>query len=81
MLRTVGRGDGDRLSVRGEEDSGGVGVGVFVRVTGKFGELDEGGVAGIGVGGGDKGDKCLGDEKVSPSMFPGGSKDKTGAIV
>ena len=81
MSRTVGRGDGDRLSVGGEEDSGGVGVGVLVRVTSELCESDEGGVAGVGVSGGDKGDECLGNEEVSPSMLPSGSKDKTGAIV
>ena len=81
VSHTVGRGDGDRLSVRGEEDSGGVGVGVLVRVTGELCESDEGGVAPVGVGGGDKGDKCLGNKEVSSSMLPSGSKDKTGAVV
>ena len=77
----VGRGDGDGVGVGGEEDSGRVGVGVLVGVTGKLCKSDEGGVAGVGVGGGDKGDECLGNEEMSPSMFPSGSKDKTGAIV
>ena len=79
--RRVGRGDGDGLSVRREEDLGRVGVGVLVRVTGELCELDEGGVAGVGVGGGDKGDECLGNEEVSSSMLSRGSKDKTGAII
>ena len=78
---TVGRGDGDRLSVGGEEDSGGVGVGVLVRVVGELCESDEGGVASVGVSGGDKGDECLGNKEVSSSMLPSGSEDKTGAVV
>ena len=81
VSHTVGRRDGDGLSVQGEEDSGGVGVGVLVGLAGKLCESDKGGVAGIGIGGGDKGDECLGNEEVSSSMLPSGSKDKTGAIV
>ena len=54
---------------------------VLVKVTGKLCESDEGGVAGIGVGGGDKGDECLGNEEMSLSMFSSGSKDETGAVV
>ena len=77
----VGRGDRDGFGVRGEEDSGGVGVGVLVRVTGKLCESDKGGVTGVGISGGDKGDKGLGNEKVLPSMLPSGSKDETGAII
>ena len=64
-----------------EEDWGGVGVGVLVSITSKFGKSDEGGVAGMGVSGGDKGDECLGNEEVSSSMFPSGSKDETRPIV
>ena len=79
--RGIGRGDGDGLSVRREEDLGRVGVGVLVKVTGKLCKSDEGGVAGIGVGGGDKGDECLGNEEMSLSMFSSGSKDETGAVV
>ena len=78
---TVGRGDGDRLSVGGEEDLGDVGVSVFVGVAGELSESDEGGVAGVGVSGGDKGDKCLRDKEVSSSMLPSGSKDKAGAVI
>ena len=77
----IGRGDGDGFSVRGEEDVRGVGVGVLVRVTGELSESDEGGVAGVGISGGDKGDECLGNEEVLPSMLPSGSKDETGAII
>ena len=79
--RGVGRGNGDGLSVQGEEDSREVGVGVLIRVAGELSELDEGGVAGVGVSGGDKGDECLGNEEVSSSVFPSGSKDKTGAVI
>ena len=35
----------------------------------------------VGVGGGDKGDKCLGNKEVSLSMLPSGSEDNTGAVV
>ena len=79
--RGVGRRDGDGLSVRGEEDSWVIGVGVLVGVAGELRESDEGGVAGVGVSGGDKRDECLGNEEMSSSMLPSGSKDKTGAIV
>ena len=77
----VGRGDRDGLSVRGEEDSGDVGVGVLVGVTGELSESGEGGVAGVGVSGGDKGDECLGNKEVLLSMLASGSKDKTRPIV
>ena len=70
ISRAVGRGDGDRLSVRGEEDSWGAGVGVLIGVVGKLSESGEGGVAGVGVSGGDKRDESLGDEEVSSSMLP-----------
>ena len=79
--RGVGRRDGDGLSVRGEEDSREVGVGVLIRVAGELSESDEGGVAGVGVSGGDKGDECLGNEEVSLSVFPSGSKDEARPIV
>ena len=46
-----------------------VGVRVLIGVAGELSELDEGGVAGIGVSGGDKGDECLGNEEVSSSML------------
>ena len=81
IVYSWGGGDGDRLSVQGEEDSSGVGVCVLVGLAGELCESDEGGVAGVGVGGGDKGDECLGNEEVSLSMLPSGSKDKTGAII
>ena len=79
--RGVGRRDGDGLSVRGEEDSREVGVGVLIRVAGELSKSDEGGVAGVGVSGGDKGDECLGNEEVSLSVFPSGSKDEARPIV
>ena len=79
--RGVGRGNGDGLSVRGEEDSREVGVGVLVRVTGELSESDEGGVAGVGVSGGDKGDECLGNEEVLSSVLPSGSEDEARPIV
>ena len=71
----------DGFGVRGEEDSGGVGVSVLVGITGKLSKSDEGGVAGVGISGGDKGDECLGNEEVSPSMLPSGSKDEARPIV
>ena len=77
----VGRGDRDGFSVRGEEDSGGIGVGVLVRVTGKLCESDEGGVTGVGVSGGDKRDEGLGNEEPSSSMLPSGSEDKVRPVV
>ena len=79
--RGVGRRDGNGLSVQGEEDSWVIGVGVLIRVAGELSESDEGGVAGVGVSGGDKGDKCLRDKEVSSSMLPSGSKDKAGAVI
>ena len=81
VLRTVGRGDGDRLSVRGEEDSWVVGVGVLIGVAGKLSESGEGGVADIGVSGGDKRDEGLGNKEMSSSMFPSGSKDEARPVV
>ena len=81
MSRTVGRGDGDGLSVGGEEDSGDVGVSVLVRVAGELSELYERGTAGGGISGGDKRDERLGDEKMSLSVFPSGSKDKARPVV
>ena len=81
MSCTVGRGDGDWLSVGGEEDSGDVGVSVLVGVAGELSKLDEGGVAGVGISGGDKGDECLGNEEVSLSVFPSGSEDEARPIV
>ena len=58
-----------------------IGVSVFVGVTGELSKSDKGGVAGIGVSGGDKGDKCLGNEEVLLSMLSSGSKDETRPIV
>ena len=81
LERGVGRGNGDGLSVQGEEDSREVGVGVLVRVAGELSKLDEGGGARVGVSGGDSRDECLGNEEVSSSMLPSGSKDKTGSVV
>ena len=78
---TVGRGDGDQLSVGGEEDSGGVGVGVLVRLASELSESDEGGVTSVGISGGDRRDKCLGNEEVSSSVFPSGSEDETRPVV
>ena len=77
----VGRGDRGRFSVRGEEDSGGVGVGVLIGVTGKLSELDKGVVAGIGVSGGDKRDERLGDEQVWSCVFPSSPEDEARSIV
>ena len=79
--RGVGRGDGDRVGVAGEEDSWDVGVSVLIGVAGELSKLDEGGVAGVGVSGGDSGDKCLRNEEVSSSMFPSGSKDEAGPVI
>ena len=81
VSRAVGRGDGDWLNVRREEDSGGVGVGVLVGVAGELSKSDKGGVTSIGVSGGDKGDKCLGNEKVSSSVLASGPKDKARPVV
>ena len=78
---TVGRGDGDRLSVGGEEDSWVVGVGVLIGVAGKLSKSSEGGVTGVGVSGGDKRDEGLGNEEPSSSMLPSGSEDKVRPIV
>ena len=58
-----------------------VGFSVLVGVTGELSESDEGGVAGVGVSGGDERDKGLGNKQMSLSMLPSGSKDKTGAVV
>ena len=81
ILHAVGRGDGDGLRVGGEEDSRDVGVGVLVGVAGKLRESDEGGVASIGVSDRDKGNKCLGNEEVSSSMFPSCSEDNARPVV
>ena len=69
MTNLLGRGDGDRLSVAGEEDRGSV----FIALVGELEGLDVGGVAqglrdGVrGVNGG--GDKSLGDVDMAV-LFP-----------
>ena len=80
-MRTVGRGDGDGLGVGGEEDFGGCWGQFLVGVAGELSESDKGGVTGIGISGGDKGDECLGNEEMSSSVLSSGSKDKARPIV
>ena len=65
----MGRGDGDRLNVAGEEDGGSV----FIAFFGELGGSDVGGVA-HGVGDGVRGvngggDESLGDEEMA-ALFP-----------
>ena len=53
----------------------------LVGVAGELSESDKGGVTGIGISGGDKGDECLGNEEMSSSVLSSGSKDKARPIV
>ena len=77
----LGGGYRDGFRVRGEEDSRDVGVGVLIRVIGELCELDERGVAGVGVSGGDIGNESLGNEEVSACMLSSGPEDKARSVV